>query len=71
MRIADFLEEHPTLHGQLRGLLDEMVEPDTLRPPQTKGKDAIVVHGYFVRGHWRRRWYPVNGHKRKRKEMRV
>jgi hypothetical protein len=72
MKIEDFLVEHPGLRGQLKNLLDEMIDPETARPPKEKGADAIVVHGYFVRGHWRKRWFPpprlhsTNGHKKKR-----
>jgi hypothetical protein len=58
MKIEHFLGEHPGLRGQLRSLLDEMIDPETARPPKAKGADAIAVHGYFVRGHWRKRWYP-------------
>jgi len=72
MKIEDFLSEHPNLRGHLKGLLDDMIEPDTTRPPKDKGANAIAVHGYVVRGHWRKRWYPPpraltpNGHKKKR-----
>ena len=62
MKIEDFLGERPHLHGQLRSLLDEMIDPETARPPKAKGADAIPVHGYFVRGHWRKRWYPTPKH---------
>jgi len=65
MKIEDFLGEHPGLRGQLKNLLDEMIDPDTARPPKEKGADAIAVHGYFVRGHWRKRWYPLNGNRRR------
>jgi hypothetical protein len=58
MKIVDFLGEHPNLRGQLKNLLDEMIDPETAKPPSEKGADAIAVHGYFVRGHWRKRWYP-------------
>lgn len=64
MKITDFLDEHADMRGKLRELLDDMVDPETRRPPQAKGKDAILVHGYFVRGHWRRRWYPLPNGKR-------
>jgi hypothetical protein len=71
MKIEDFLGEHPALRGQLKNLLDEMIDPETTRPPKDKGSDAIAVHGYFVRGHWRKRWFPpprlisTNGRKKR------
>lgn len=68
MKIEAFLGDHPGLRGTLKTLLDEMIEPETTRPPKDKGADAIAVHGYFVRGHWRKRWYPLtNGHHRRRR----
>jgi hypothetical protein len=65
MKIEDFLGEHPGLRGQLKGFLDAMIDPETARPPKAKGTDAIAVHGYLVKGHWRKRWYPVNGRPRR------
>jgi len=70
MKIEDFLGENLNLRGQLKTLLDEMIEPSTARPPKDKGADAIAVHGYLVRGHWRKRWYPIqNGHFRRKRRF--
>jgi hypothetical protein len=39
----------------LRAALEGMLDPLSAQPPKEKGRDAILVHGYFVHGHWRRR----------------
>jgi hypothetical protein len=53
MKLQDILNEN-----NFHSLLEGMLEPDTARPPKEKGSDAIKVCGYFVHGHWRRRWKP-------------
>lgn len=52
MRLSDILSE-----TDLRAALEAIEEP-VGGPPREKGSDAIKVHGYLVRGHWRRHWYP-------------
>lgn len=58
MKLRDLLTE-----VNFRNLLEDMLEPESKKPPNEKGSDAIRVEGYFVRGHWRRRWHP--GHQLK------
>lgn len=60
MRLSEVLGEK-----DLRAVLEEMEQPTTARPPKEKGGDAIKVTGYFVHGHWRRRWYPIKKQKLK------
>jgi len=48
-------------------LIEEMLEPKTKQPPKDKGADAIRVEGYVVHGHWRKRWFPMNGAVRRKK----
>ena len=65
MKLEELLGER-----NLRAAVEELLLPDTVRPPKAKGPDAIKVTGYIVHGHWRRRWYPVangNGHHRKKR----
>ena len=52
MRLSDVLG-----HENVKVFLENMLEPDTARPPREKGADAIKVNGYVVHGHWRRRWH--------------
>ena len=66
MKLEELLGER-----NLRATVEELLLPDTVRPPKAKGSDAIKVTGYIVHGHWRRRWYPPprlmskNGHKKR------
>ena len=54
MKLRDLLG-----HNNVGQMLEEMLEPDTVKPPREKGPDAIKVNGYVVHGHWRRRWREV------------
>jgi len=66
MKIRDIIDDR-----HLGIILGEMLDPPTSRPPRAKGADAIKVEGYFVQGHWRRRWHPnvvsMRSYKRRRK----
>lgn len=60
MKIVDVLGGS----GDIRKVIEELMDPTTIRAPNEKGPDAIRVTGYIVRGHWRRRWiHNVNGPK--------
>lgn len=53
MKLSDLLG-----HSNVGQMLEDMLEPETPKPPREKGADAIKVNGYIVHGHWRRRWRP-------------
>jgi len=50
MRLDELLGEE-----DLRTALEQLLKPETARPPKQKGTDAVKVSGYLVHSHWRRR----------------
>ena len=62
MKLIDIINER-----ELGTVLNDLLEPETRRPPNAKGPDAIKVMGYVVHGHWRKRWHPGNGQVRRRR----
>jgi hypothetical protein len=54
MKLADIMSE-----TNWKSILEEMLEPKTKKPPTDKGPDAILVNGYVVHGHWRKRGIPI------------
>ena len=54
MRLAEIFDNQ-----NFMAMLQDMMEPATKKPPREKGADAILVRGYVVHGHWRKRVIPM------------